>query len=198
MKRIIAVVAAVVVLGGCAAPKEATKETAGGTPTSSAPASAPATTPETTPPAVEETTPSPDPEPSVAKVGATEWFTYEDGLKVQVTKVARFKIGQYASGGTPGGSAVMVTVTIRNGTSKTADLSLTTVKLGYGANGDQAEQVFDSEHSVGSGFEGSATTGKAKTARFAFAVPKGRQALDVEVEPGFLDYESAHFEGSVK
>ncbi len=58
--------------------------------------------------------------------------------------------------------------------------------------------VFDSEHGLGSGFEGSVTPGRAKTAKYGFAVPKGRQALDVEVEPGFLDYESAHFEGSVK
>lgn len=209
MNRTIAVVvAAVFVLGGCSAGQEAKKETAGA---SSTPAAVKSSEPtyvqcsdgqlrekcDTTAPAVEETTP-PAEDPAVAKVGATEWFTYEDGVKVQVTKVARFKIGQYASGGEPGGSAVMVTITIRNGSKKAADLSLTTVSLAYGANGDQADQVFDSEHSVGSGFEGSATPGKAKTAKFAFAVPKGRQVLDIEVAPGFLDYESAHFEGAVK
>lgn len=193
MKRIIGVVAAVAILGGCAAPKAATKETVGGT--TSAPATAPATTPETSAPAVEETTPSPE-EPSVAKVGATEWFTYDDGLKVQVTKLARYKVGQATATGSAGDPAVVITVTIRNGSKKTADLSLTTLKVAVGANGDQAEEVYDENY--GTGFEGSATPGRAKTAKFAFLVPKGRQALDIEVEPGFLDYDSAHFEGSVK
>ncbi|MDX2972776.1 DUF4352 domain-containing protein [Kribbella solani] len=154
-------------------------------------------TPSEESPLPEETTSPPD-DPGVAKIGATQWFTYEDGLKVQVAKATRYKIGEYASGGTPGESGIIVTVTIRNGTKKTADLSMTTVKLAYGANGDQAEQVFDSEHGVGSGFEGSATPGRSRTAKFAFAVPKGRQRLDIEVEPGFLDYESVHFEGSAK
>jgi hypothetical protein len=104
---------------------------------------------------------------------------------------------QYASGGTPGGSGVILTVTIRNGTKKTADLTLTTVKLAYGVNGDQADDAFDSENGLDGGFDGSVTPGHARTAKLGFAVPKGRQAMDVEVQPGF-DYESVHFEGSVK
>ncbi len=39
---------------------------------------------------------APEPDSSVAKVGATQWHSYEDGLGVQVTKLTRFKIGQYA------------------------------------------------------------------------------------------------------
>lgn len=199
MKRIIGVVAAVVVLGGCAAPKAATKESGASAPVSSStPDNGPTPDPITTPtntPAVPETSTPPD-DPTVAKVGATEWFTYEDGLKVQVTKVARYKVGEATATGSPGDPAIVVTVTIRNGSTKTADLSMTTLKVAYGANGDQAEQVYDENY--GTGFEGSATPGKAKTAKYAFLVPKGRHALDIEVEPGFLDYESAHFEGSVK
>lgn len=185
-------------VAGCAAPTTATKESAQSAPAPNvASSSEPTESVTEEPPAVEETTPASE-EPSIAKVGATEWFTYEDGLKVQVTKVTRFKIGEYASGGTPGGTGVIVTVTIRNGTKSTADLSLSTLEVAYGANGEQAEQVFDSEHGIGGGFEGSATPGRAKTAKFGFAVPKGRQALDIEVAPGFLDYESVHFEGSIK
>jgi hypothetical protein len=80
-------------------------------------------------------------------------------------------------------------------TKKTADLSLTTVHLAYGPNGNAAEAVYDMD--FGMGFSGSVTPGKAKTARFGFTVPKN-QTIDVEVEPGFLDYESCHFEGVVK
>jgi hypothetical protein len=207
------VIGVFLVIGGCTAivggalssidDNDATKKTTDGA--TSAPAASTEPVPTegdspydpTTPPAVEETTPAPE-EPNVAKVGAAQWFNYENGLQVQVTKVARYKLGQYAVGGTPGGPGVIVTVTIKNGSKETADLTLTTVKLAYGANGDQAEEVFDSEHNLGSGFEGSATPGKAKTAKFAFAVPKGRQTLDIEVQPGFLDYESVHFEGTVK
>jgi len=184
---------------GCAAPREATKESAAsGTTTSAPPAPTEGDSPydSTEPPAVEETTTPPEEEPGVAKVGATQWFTYEDGLKVQVTKLARYKAGQATATGKTGDPAVVLTVTIRNGTKATADLSLTTVKLAYGANGNEGEQIFDENH--GSGFSGSATPGKAKTAKFAFLVPKGRQVLDIEVQPGFLDYESVHFEGSVK
>ena len=60
------------------------------------------------------------------------------------------------------------------------------MKLAYGANGDQADAVFDSENGLDGGFEGSVTPGHARTAKLGFAVPKGRQAMDVEVQPGFL------------
>jgi len=192
MKRTIALATiAMFILGGCATPQEVKKEIV--TPTASSSGDAPYDT--TTPPAEEETTPPPS-EPSIAKVGATEWFTYEDGLEVQVTKLARYKAGQATATGKPGDPAVVITVTIRNGTKATVDLSSTTLNVAYGANGNQAEQIYDENY--GEGFTGSATPGRAKTAKFAFAVPKGRQALAIEVEPGFLDYESAHFEGSVK
>ncbi len=181
------------VLTGCGAQQGAAKQTAG------TPAAVPTEgdSPYDTngPPASEETTPPPV-APSIARIGATEWFTYQNGLKVQVTKVARFKIGEYASGGNPGDPGVAVTVTIRNGTARTIDVSLTTVNLAYGANGNLAETVYDTNY--GNGFEGSVTPGKAKTARFAFAVPAGRQVIDIEVEPGFMDYEASHFEGTVK
>jgi hypothetical protein len=191
-------VAVMLTAAGCGAgPQEAAKQSA---PSSSAPTTSStegdAAFDTTAPPAVEETTPEEVAEqPSVAKIGATQWFNYEDGLKVQVTKLTRFKIGQYASGGKAGGPGVIATVTIRNGTKKTVDLSLTTIKMNYGANGIEAESVYD--ENTGDGFSGTATPGKAKTAKFAFAVP-ANQTVDIEVEPGFLDYESVHFEGSIK
>lgn len=148
----------------------------------------------TTPPAVEETTPPAD-EPSIAKVGATQWFTYEDGLKVQVTKLTRKKIGPYASGGSPGGTAVVVTVTIRNGSGKAFDSSLVDVKVAHGPNGDQAEQVFDSGIEE---FSGTIPNGRVRTAQYEFAVPKAHYGqVQVEVAPSF-DHNSSIFEGAAK
>jgi hypothetical protein len=186
MIKLYAVLAAAgLALAGCSAPNEPLKETAPpatSSPVDNGPSPDPVVTPTNLPPAEPETTAPPE-EPDVAKIGATQWFTYSDGLKVQVTKVAR------------SGKNVIVTVTIRNGTKKTVDLATSQVKMTYGANGNEADPVYDMD--MGLGFTGTVTPGRAKTARFGFTVPKN-QTVDVEVSPGFLDYESCHFEGSVK
>lgn len=194
-RRTAAAFAAVLALtaAGCGAGQQATKQSGANPPASTVPTSAPTST-DTVTPAAEETTTTPD-EPSVAKIGAAQWFTYEDGVKVQVTKAVRFKIGPYAAGGTPGGPGMVITVTIRNGSNATVSLDGATVKATYGANGDEAEAVYDQDY--GDGFSGTATPGKAKTAKFAFALPKGRQAVDIEVAPGY-EYNPTHFEGSLK
>lgn len=183
------------VLTGCGSGTTATKQSAGpaSAPTSAASSSAPAST---EPPAVEETTPTPTPdEPGIAKIGPTQWFTYEDGLKVQVTKLARKKIGQYASGGQPGGTAVVVTVTIKNGSGKAFDSSLADVKVSHGPNGDEAEQVFDTGIEE---FSGTIPNGRVRTAQYEFAVPKAHygQVL-VEVAPSW-EHDASHFEGVAK
>lgn len=194
-RRTAAAFAAVLALtvAGCGGGQQATKQSGANPPASTAPTSAPTTT-DTVPPAAEETTTTPD-EPSVAKIGATQWFTYEDGVKIQVTRAVRFKIGPYDSGGTPGGPGMLVTVTIRNSSKATVDLSGAQVNATYGANGDEAEKVYGTNY--GDGFSGTLTPGKAKTAKFGFALPKGRQSVDIEAAPGF-EYNSSHFEGSVK
>lgn len=190
---VIAVAGLILILAGCGAGQQPTKQTGANPPASTSPTSAPSST-DTVPPAAEETTAPPD-EPSVAKIGATQWFTYEDGVKIQVTKAVRFKIGPYDSGGTPGGPGMLVTVTIRNSSKATVDLSGAQVNATYGSNGDAAEEVYGTNY--GDGFSGTLTPGKAKTAKFGFALPKGRQSIDIEAAPGF-DYNSSHFEGSLK
>jgi hypothetical protein len=78
--------------------------------------------PDTGPPAETNPTTAPtDAEPNVAKVGATQWFNYTDGLKVQVTSLKRFRISQHAAGGKPGDVGVIVTVTLQNSSSSTLD-----------------------------------------------------------------------------
>jgi hypothetical protein len=146
------------------------------------------------PPAVPETTEPPE-DPGVAKIGAKQWFTYEDGLQVQVTKARPYKIGQYAAGGKPGGQGVVVTVTMRNGTAAAFDTALVQVELASGPNGTQAEKVYDSSN-VDNGFEGSIARGRNKTATFAFAVPKAHLSqLSIEVIPSF-EHDGAIFEGA--
>jgi len=183
-KLYVIAVAVVLAVAGCSTPNEATKQTAEPSTIATAdtgPSPDPVVTPTNLPPAESETPPPDD--PAVAKIGPMQWFTYDDGLKVQVTKLTR------------SGKNVIATVTIRNGTKKTVDLATSQVKMAYGPNGNEAEPVYDMDY--GLGFTGTVTPGKAKTARFAFTVPRN-QVVDIEVSPGFLDYESCHFEGSVK
>jgi hypothetical protein len=196
----------VLIVGGCVAVlasgvNEATKETsatkAEAPPSSSQPSSNPSS-PDSEPPATAEPTTTPTDEDRVAKVGASDWFDYSDGMKVQVTSLKRFRISQYAAGGKPGDVGVIVTVTLQNGSSSTFDTSLVDVKLASGPNGDQAESVFDSDQNLGGGFEGSILPGKKKTARYGFAIPRAHvsSTLQLEVAPGW-DYEGSHFEGKV-
>ncbi len=133
----------------------------------------------------------------VASVGATAWFTYEDGLQVQVTRLHRFTVSEVAAGGRPGDAGVVVSVTIRNGTGRTFDASLAQVSLTSGPDGDQDDSVFDVENGLAGGFEGSIPVGRKVTARYGFAVPRSQLGtLRVEVAPGF-EYTSSFFEGGV-
>lgn len=195
MKRIIALAAAVLILGGCGG-QQATKGIAGSSPVPTS--TSPSIDITYAPPAVEETTDAPTPDPSIAKVGATQWFTYEDHLQVQVTRMARFKISSYAAGGKPGDVGVAVTVTIKNGTGQTFDASSADLTLAAGPNGDQADTVFDGDNGLTGGFQGPIPAGRSKTAKFGFAVTKTQLSkLVAEVTPGY-DYTGTFFEGSVK
>jgi hypothetical protein len=190
-------ITAVLVVSGCGGGMPASKQTTAPSSTFTTVDTGPSPEPIITPtnlPTPTETAPPDD--PSVARVGATEWFTYENGLKVQVTKLTRFKLGDGFTAGKKGDPGVKVTVTVKNGSKQTVDLSSTTVNLSYGTDGAQAEQTYDITSSA-DGFPGSVTPGRTKTATFMYVVPAGKQAIAVEVEPGFLDYEACHFEGSI-
>ena len=185
--------AALVAIGADSASKDSTKQTVT---ESTTPATAPSTTAPDEPAATPEPTQTDD-APDVAKIGATEWFTYEDGIKVQVTRAKPYKIGSYAAGGKPGGQGVVITVTIKNGSKATFDSDLADVTLASGPNGDQAERVFDSA-TDGLGFTGSIAPGRSKTAKFAFAVPKAHLSqLQIEVTPSW-EHEGSLFEGPAR
>ena len=209
VRNIVIVVTAafVVFAGGCAAVlanglNEATREStatkAEAPATASSPSASQTSAAATEPPASAEPTATPTDEDRVAKVGATQWFEYSDGMKVQVTSLKRYRISQYAAGGKPGDVGVIVTVTLQNGSTNTFDTGLVDVKLASGPNGDQAESVFDTDQNLGGGFEGSILPGKKKTARYGFAIPKANASstLQIEIAPGW-DYEGSHFEGTL-
>jgi hypothetical protein len=208
VRNVVIVVTAlfVVFAGGCAAVlangvNEAAKEstaTKAEAPATIASPSAETSVAATEPPASAEPTTTPTDEDRVAKVGATQWFEYSDGMKVQVTSLKRFRISQYAAGGKPGDVGVIATVTLQNGSTNTFDTGLFDVKLASGPNGDQAESVFDSDQNLSGGFEGSILPGKKKTARYGFAIPKANvgSTLQLEVAPGW-DYDGSHFEGTL-
>lgn len=130
----------------------------------------------------------------VAKVGVTG-FTYEDGLKVAVLSVKQVQRDPYAAGGKRGQPVVAVRVRITNGSDVKFDPTLATIGLRAGADGTEAEGVY--QDGLGDGFTGSLAPGRAATATWGFAVDKADlDQLDISVSPGF-DYEDALFTGSL-
>lgn len=122
--------AAVLANGLDEATKENTATRAEAPATVSSPAASQASAAATEPPASAEPTTTPTDEDRVAKVGATQWFEYADGMKVQVTSLKRFRISQYAAGGKPGDVGVIVTVTLQNGCTNTFDTGEVSCSLG--------------------------------------------------------------------
>jgi hypothetical protein len=125
---------------------------------------------------------------------AVKW---NDNVEASVLSVQRFTPARTAAGTHPGQVGIKVTVKITNNSTKQFDLTLAGVKVKSGANGTQADTIFDSENNLGLGFEGSVAPGHSATASYGFSVPPGDLGkLDVEVSPGF-DYDAGIFEGSV-
>ncbi|MFB7516410.1 DUF4190 domain-containing protein [Streptomyces sp. NPDC056144] len=116
---------------------------------------------------------------------------YDDKLKVTVSDPKPYTAGEYAVGHTKGNQAYKVTVVIENGGTKKFDPTLTTMSARAGAEGVEAEQIFD--EGVGSAFEGAILPGKKATLTVAFDAPKGAKDLTVEVTPG-LDYNASQWE----
>jgi hypothetical protein len=145
------------------------------------------------PPAADEE--AEEPASDVAQIGSAG-VTYEDGLQVAVPSIERFEPTEFAAGHTAGNVALMVTVTVTNGTAAPADMTLTTVNLASGESGRIAEQIYDDN--VGLGFEGQVPPERSATATFGFSVaPDDLGAVDVTVSPGFLDYADAIFQGTI-
>lgn len=116
---------------------------------------------------------------------------YDDDLSVTVSDPKAYSPTEYAIGHTEGNKAYKVTVVIENGGKEKFDTALVTLTARAGANGVEAEQIFDDK--IGAGFEGTILPGKKATVTFAFDAPKGAKNLTVEVSPG-IDYDASQWE----
>lgn len=108
---------------------------------------------------------------------------YDDGLEITVGAPASYTADEFAIGHTKGNSAYTVSVVIENKGKEKFDAALVTVGARAGADGVNAEQIFDG--TVGEGFTGTVLPGKKITAKYAFDAPADAKNLTVEVGPGF-------------
>lgn len=152
----------------------------------------------TTEPLEKEETPSEEVSSDVAKVGGSEGFVFDDGLEVYVEKIKDYQVSDFGFGHKAGNTPVVFVVRFINGSADSVDLTLTTVNVRSGKEGATAEQIFD--QGVGDGFSGKVAPGRNASAKYAFSLEQGSVPgpVDIEVEPGFLDYDSALFAGRVK
>ncbi|MDQ1013187.1 hypothetical protein QFZ82_007672 [Streptomyces sp. V4I23] len=145
---------------------------------------------ETRPPSARSTVPSGE-----LKIGATQ--EYQDGLKVTVSDLKTVDVSDTAEGYS-GDRAFQVTVTIDNGTDQTVDTGLTTVEA-RDADGAELAEIFDIRSGLGSlDLSDSLPEGKKVSSPVAFDLPQASgTTVDIEVTPGFLDYDSAEWTGTV-
>lgn len=154
------------------------------------------TNPQNATPTQAETGQATQPEPAddtTSTVGGV-YAEASDGVKFRVKELGRGKVGPYAAGGTPGDPAVIVTVQIKNGGTKRLDLTEVSVIVRLGADGREAEQVFDEGFSGTP--DGTLSPGRTSTHKYMFAAESAAELQDVQVElsPGW-EYPSVTFEG---
>ncbi|MFD0902311.1 hypothetical protein [Actinomadura sediminis] len=181
MRILLALIATCLGIGlatACAAPQEVSTE-----PGAPAAADAGGDSPE-----------APAPESQVTKVGT--WATADDGIAFRVSKLKKSTVGALASGGRPGDPAVVATIQFRNGSKRQFDATMVTVTARLGADGVEAEQVF--QEGTDGMFDGTISPGRTATTTFMFAAEKTAdlKAVSIEVNPGF-EYESFQFEGGL-
>ncbi|MEU6125461.1 DUF4190 domain-containing protein [Streptomyces sp. NPDC047123] len=129
-------------------------------------------------------------------LGFGETFAYDDGVKVTVARPEPYRPGPYAAGHTEGDKAVTVRITVANGSDGPVDLDLTTVTF-KDADGAGAEKVFDG--SLPREFAGTVQPGKQAVATYAVSLPADAAGtLEVQVEPGFLHYDSSVWSGNTR
>jgi hypothetical protein len=198
------VTVAVLGLAGCMSTPTVTQGQAKHPAPQSAETSSYPTDGESTAPADEETEEPADDEEDDSPDVATfsDSYTYEDGLKVEITKVGHTTVSEWAAADNAhiGDDVLVFTVRLTNGSSDRFDASDLTADASYGADGDVASEVFDSEKGLDGGFDGPSTItpGHRKSVKLGFVVAKKHwKDVTLEVTPGF-DYSSAVFQGSVK
>jgi hypothetical protein len=165
-------------VAGCSVPVSASNGTS--TPVSEAPASPVAAPAHTTTPS-----PTPTPNTSIGKFGeAKEWA---DHLSVTVKPVGPGTISSSGIGAkASGGALYMFDVTVTNGTADVYNPSLFSASVTYGAQGAQADTVFDSAQGIGGTFTGQVLPGKSQTVRMAYGIPAtGLGDVTLSLTPDF-------------
>lgn len=127
--------------------------------------------------------------------GATH--TYDDGVKVTVSKPAPYSPDAFASGHKAGNVAVQFTITIVNGGKKTLDVTTALPTL-RDANGTDVEMVFDGSNGT-KPFSGKVLAGKQARSTFAFSVPAdAAKEVQLQIGPEVLTYEEGIWTGPAK
>lgn len=123
----------------------------------------------------------------VGTVGGT-WFTYPNGLEVQVAKVAEYALPGQSLQDTAYSTGVLVTVALKNGTGAAFDAQWANVTLKYGPYHQAARPTYDKVQGArlpGMFFAGSVAAGATQTTRFGFSVPVEYLGdLSIELRPG--------------
>ncbi|MGW2019113.1 DUF4190 domain-containing protein [Streptomyces sp. NPDC001927] len=150
----------------------------------------------TTPGATSEPEPEPtETAPAALKFGQT--FTYEDGIKVTVSKPRAYQPDQFAAGHTKGNKAFQVTVTIVNGSKETLDVTGALVDASD-AEGAQADAIFDGSDAT-TMFRGNVLPGKQAKGDFAFSLPAAAAGeMQIELAPTILEHDEAIWTGPTK
>src|SRR5581483_10304681 len=142
--------------------------------------------------------PSEVPSPSataddVATVG--NWTTFEDGVKIRVSKLKRGRVSDISAGGHPGDPAVIVTVQVTNGGGHRLDLSDMRIEARLGSDGREADEVYQDNY--GGTPDGSLAIGRTSTSSYMFAADSAAELkhVAIDVAPGG-DYNPMTYEGS--
>ncbi|PZT72189.1 MULTISPECIES: DUF4190 domain-containing protein [unclassified Streptomyces] len=116
---------------------------------------------------------------------------YDDDLTVTVGDPAAYSPSEYSVGHTKGNKAYKVTVVIENAGKEKFEATLVTADARAGADGVNAEKIFDDK--VGEGFTGTILPGKKVTVTYAFDAPSDAKNLTVEISPGIF-YDASQWE----
>ncbi|MFC8536921.1 DUF4190 domain-containing protein [Streptomyces sp. NPDC057249] len=129
--------------------------------------------------------------PTGEALEAGDSAVYDDDLTVTVGDPTTYTPSEFAIGHTKGNKAYRVPVVIENAGKEKFDSALVTVEARAGADGVDAEQIFDDK--VGEGFSGTILPGKKVTVLYAFDAPADAKLLTVEVNPDF-SYDSTQWD----
>lgn len=177
--KLAAVALAVIALGGCSLP---TSITGGNAPAVQVTPSLPST-PAYTPAAVPTPTPT-----KAATYLFGDTVTWESGLSVTISKVAPYKPSKYAAGVTQA-NQVVVTVTLKNGTTAPFDPVLFMVSAVSGST--EADEIYDSQNGIGGNPSTKVLPGREVSWKVALSVTDPADIV-AEVAPDF-NSESAMF-----